>query len=190
MSHRYDDDTQQQWLREQALGDAVRWRATQPTGSPFHHSQAHDVIQVAEVFYRWVLTGRQRDFLTLTASGLQLIHPSPDSLRGNLSMANPQVPVGYQFSLTVAPVDVLGNPVSDTLTWTSSDVTGATTLTVNDATTLVVTVAVPGPGTLTDVVITATDANNNTGSYTFDVVADVATALSFTASAPVKIPTA
>lgn len=105
-------------------------------------------------------------------------------------MANPQLPVGYQFNLTVAPVDVLGNPVSDTLTWTNSDTTGATTLTVDDATTLVVTVAAPGPGTPTGVVVTANDAQGNTGSYTFDVVADAATSFSIGASVPVKIPAA
>jgi hypothetical protein len=105
-------------------------------------------------------------------------------------MANPQVPVSYEFTLTVNPVDIEGNPVADTLTWSNSDTTGATTLTVDDATTLVVTIAVPGPGTATGVVITATDADGVTGSYTFDAVADVASAFTLAAGTPTKIPAA
>jgi PKD repeat protein len=107
-------------------------------------------------------------------------------------MANPQLPVSYQFDLTVAPTDLEGNPVADALTWTNSDTTGATTLTVDDATTLKVTVGAPVLATPvsplpTDVVITATDALGNVVSYTFDVVADVATKLAVSAAAPVKI---
>jgi hypothetical protein len=105
-------------------------------------------------------------------------------------MANPQVPVTYEFTLTVNPVDIEGNPVADTLTWTNSDTTGATTLTADGTSTLEVTIAVPGPGTPTGVVITATDANGVSGSYTFDVVADVATAFTLAAGTPTKIPAA
>lgn len=105
-------------------------------------------------------------------------------------MANPQVPVSYEFTLTVNPTDIEGNPVADTITWTNSDTTGATTVTPDGTTTLEVTVAVPGPGTPTGVVITATDANGVTGSYTFDVVADVASAFTLAATTPVKIPAA
>jgi hypothetical protein len=176
-------------LRVEALREAVRWRSSVQTNQPFGHPQAHDVVLVAEVFYRWLATGRRRDFLTLTASNLRPISPAHagTSVKGNI-MANPQVPVGYQFDLTVSPVDVLGNPVADTLTWTNSDTSGATALTVDDATTLKVTIAVTG--TVTDAVVTATDANGLTGSYAFDGVPDVATALTLAPSTPVRIPAA
>lgn len=105
-------------------------------------------------------------------------------------MANPQVPVSYEFDLTVNPTDLEGNPVADNLTWTNSDTTGATTLTVDDTTTLKVTIKVVGPATPTGVVITATDANAVTGSYTFDVVADAATAFTIAATTPTRIPAA
>jgi PKD repeat protein len=110
-------------------------------------------------------------------------------------MANPQLPVSYQFDLTVSPTDLEGNPVTDALTWTSSDATGATTLTVDDATTLKVTVAAPVLATPVSplplgIVVAATDVLGNATSYTFDVVADVATKLAVAASAPVKIPAA
>lgn len=176
-------------LRADALREAVRWRSTLPSAYPFHHEQAHDVIRVAEVFYRWLASGHPKDFLVITASNLRPITPADAGTfaKGN-TMANPQVPAGYQFDLTVAPVDVLGNPVADTLTWTNSDATGATTLTVDDATTLKVTIQVLSP--VTDAVITATDAAGLTGSYAFDGTPDVATAFTLAASAPVKIATA
>jgi hypothetical protein len=176
-------------VREHALHEAVIWRATAPTASPFSHHQAHDVIAVAEVFYRWLTSGRPRDFLIITAHNLRPLNPAHAGtpMKENI-MANPQIPVGYQFDLAVNPVDVLGNPVADTLTWTNSDTTGATTLTVDDASTLKVTIAVTGGAT--GVVVTATDAAGLTGSYTFDGVPDVATSFTLAASTPVKIPTA
>jgi hypothetical protein len=100
-------------------------------------------------------------------------------------MANLQVPVGYEFDINVQPDDIEGNPVPDTLTWTISDTTN-TTLTVDDATTLKVTVQVlaPSPG----VSVTATDANGVTGALDFDAVADVVTSLALTPGTPTKIP--
>lgn len=185
MSRQHDED-ERVYDRQQAVDQAVEWRARVHLNEPFDHNQALEVISVAEVFYRWALTGRHRDFLLLTASNLRpLSHPR--HLEGQHPMANPQVPIGYQFDLTVNPTDVLGNPVSDTLTWTDSDSSGTTTLTVDDATTLKVTVACPGPNVLGGVIITVVDADGVTGTYTFDVVADVATAFTFAASTPVKI---
>ena len=102
-------------------------------------------------------------------------------------MANLQVPVSYEFDITVNPTDIEGNPVPDTLTWTISDTTN-TTLTVDDATTLKVTIQVLAPSA--GVVVTATDATGITGTLDFDAVADVPTALTLTTSTPVKIPTA
>lgn len=102
-------------------------------------------------------------------------------------MASLQIPVGYEFDIDVAANDIEGNPVPDTLTWATTD-TANTTVTVDDATTLKVTVQVLGvsPG----VQITATDANGVTGAFDFDAVADVPTAFVLTPSAPTKIPTA
>jgi len=109
-------------------------------------------------------------------------------------MANPQVPVSYEFTLTVNPVDIEGNPVADTITWTNSDTTGATTVTPG-ATSLEATIAVPVLATPVSplpvgVIITATDANGITGTYAFDVVADVASSFTLAATTPVKIPAA
>lgn len=176
--------------RARALDDAISWRTEACDGSPFlpQIEHAHEIVQDAEVFFRWTMAGRRTDLLILTASAPRRSDPSASPLTKGTDMANPQVPVSYQFDIAVAPVDVLGNPVADTLTWTNSDTTGAVTLTVDDSTTLKVTVAVSAPAA--DVVITATDANGLTGSYTFDAVADVAASLSLTPSAPVKIPTA
>lgn len=102
-------------------------------------------------------------------------------------MANLQVPVGYEFDITVVPTDIEGNPVSDTLTWVISDTTN-TTLTVDDATTLKVTIAVTGVSA--GVVVTATDPTGIVGTFDFDAVADVPVALMLTATKPVKVPTA
>lgn len=102
-------------------------------------------------------------------------------------MANLQVPVGYEFDITVAPEDIEGNPVPDTLSWTISDTTN-TTLTVDDATTLKVTIQVLNPST--GVTITATDPSGLSGALDFDAVADVVASLALTPAAPVKIPTA
>jgi hypothetical protein len=102
-------------------------------------------------------------------------------------MANLQVPTGYEFDINVAANDIEGNPVPDTLTWTISDTTNAT-LTVDDATTLKVTVAVTGVSA--GVVVTATDTNGITGTLDFDAVADVPTTLTLAAATPVKIPAA
>lgn len=102
-------------------------------------------------------------------------------------MANFQVPVGFEFDITVIADDILGNPVPDTLTWALSDTTNAA-LTVDDATTLKVTIQAVAPAT--GITVTATDPNNVTGSLTFDTVPDVATSLVLTPATPVKIPTA
>jgi hypothetical protein len=104
-------------------------------------------------------------------------------------MANPQLPAGYEFNLTVDPTDIEGNPVADSITWTGE--TGGVTLTVDDSTTLVVTVAAPaGTTPATGIVIPAPHAGGVTATYTFDVVADVAAAFTIAASTPVKIPAA
>lgn len=108
-------------------------------------------------------------------------------------MANFQLPVSYQTNLTVDPVDAEGNAVADTLTWTNSDTTGATVLTVAGGTTLVATVAAPVLATPVsplpvNVIITAADATGNSVTFELDVVADLPTGLSVTASPLVKIP--
>lgn len=102
-------------------------------------------------------------------------------------MANFQVPVGFEFDITVVADDILGNPVPDALTWTISDTVNAA-LAVDDATTLKVTVAATGVSA--GVVVTATDANGVTGTLDFDAVPDVATTLVLTPATPVKIPAA
>lgn len=182
-------DDQDTLLRERALDQAIRFvdAVSCPEGLTLREA-AHGTVRIAEIFFRWNMVGLRTDLLVLTASTPYRANGTASPLIPGESIANPQVPVSYQFDLTVAPVDVLGNPVADTLTWTNSDTTGATTLTVDDATTLKVTVAVTGVAS--DVVITATDPSGLTGSYTFDAVADVATSLSLTPSAPVKTPTA
>ncbi len=126
--------------REYALGKAVEFFGSQDNGAPVMlprtvREQARELVEASEIFYRWLCVGLRMDLLTITASAPYRPGGAATPLPEGSTMANPQVPVSYQFDLTVAPEDVLGNPVSDTLTWTNSDTTGATTLTVDDATT-------------------------------------------------------
>src|SRR5258707_3094174 len=179
--------------REYALGKAVEFFGSQDNGAPVMlprtvREQARELVEASEIFYRWLCVGLRMDLLTITASAPYRPGGAATPLPEGSTMANPQVPVSYQFDLTVAPEDVLGNPVSDTLTWTNSDTTGATTLTVDDATTLKVTVAVTGVAT--GVEIATSDASGLTGSDTLDAVADGGTTLRLTPSAPAKTPTA
>jgi hypothetical protein len=96
-----------------------------------------------------------------------------------------QITDTQQFDINVQPMDSKGNVVPDSLSWTIASTAG-TTLTVDDATTLLVTVVAGGPEA--GVAVTATDANGLTGTLTFDVVGGAATILNLTPGAPVEQP--
>lgn len=96
-----------------------------------------------------------------------------------------QITDTQQFDIDVTPVDSKGNTVPDSLTWTISSTAG-TTLTVDDATTLKVTVVAGAPEAGISVV--ATDPNGLTGTLVFDVVGGAATILNLTPGTPVEQP--
>lgn len=137
------------------------------------------VLDEAEAIYTWVVK---------PAPVVRLVglvgapFPTPE---GSIPMANPQIPAGFSFTITIEPEDTLGVAVADTLTWTSSDVVAAPVAV--DTTTLVGTVKVVSPATA--VVVTATDGTN-TFTYTFDAVVDAPVTLAATVSVPFKTPAA
>lgn len=98
-----------------------------------------------------------------------------------------QITDTQQFDVTVSPLDSKGNPTSDTLTWTTSSTNG-TTVVVDDATTLKVTVVAGGPED--GITLTGTDENGLAGSVSFGVGSGKAVTLSLNESEPVEQPTA
>lgn len=90
-----------------------------------------------------------------------------------------------QFDITADAKDSKGNDVPDNLTWKISS-TGGTTLTVDDTTTLKVTIVAGAPEA--GITVTATDPNNLTGTLSFDVVGGAATSLALTAGTPTPQP--
>lgn len=98
-----------------------------------------------------------------------------------------QITDTQQFDITVEAKDSKGNDVPDSLSWTISSTAG-TTLTVDDATTLKVTIVAGNPEA--GIVVTATDPNGLTGSVTFDVVGGAATILNLTPGSPTEQPPA
>ncbi len=134
-----------------------------------------------------ILRAAQRiyDWATAPAPVARLVGrigtPTPIT-EGPPPMSNPQVPVTYQFPITIEPEDSQGNAVGDTLTWAASD--PAVTVTA-DTTTLIGTVQVLTPAT--GVVVTATDGTNSY-EYTFDAAVDAPVTLVGTVGVPTKIP--
>jgi hypothetical protein len=96
-----------------------------------------------------------------------------------------QITDTQQFDIDVTADDSKGNAVPDTLTWTISSTAG-TTLTVDDATTLKVTIVAGAPEA--GIVATATDPNGVTGNVTFDVVGGAAAILNLTPGTPTDQP--
>lgn len=94
-----------------------------------------------------------------------------------------QITDTQQFDINVEAKDSKGNDVPDSLTWEISSTAG-TTLTVDDETTLKVTVAAGNPEV--GIVITATDPNGLSGTLSFDVLGGAATALTLTAGDPTE----
>lgn len=92
-----------------------------------------------------------------------------------------QITDAQKFDITVEAKDSKGNDVPDNLTWAIVSTAG-TTLTVDDATTLKVTIVGGAPET--GITVTATDPNNLTGTLSFDVVGGAATNLTLTAGTP------
>lgn len=138
-----------------------------------------DFAEIADEIYTWVT--RPGPVARLVGRiGL----PFP-TLEGPPVMANPQVPAGFSFTITIEPEDIAGVAVADALTWTSSDAVDAPV--TADTTSLVATVQVVAPAT--GVVVTATDGTN-TFSYTFDGVVDAPVNLVATIGAPFKTPAA
>lgn len=136
--------------------------------------RTREALEAAEQIYAW---------LTEPAPVARLvgrIGPLTQIPEGS-TMANPQVPVGYSFNITIEPEDSQGNTVGDTLTWSSSDATDAPV--TADPTTLIGTVEVLNPAV--DNIVTATDGTN-TYTYEFDGVADTPVALIGTVGVPFK----
>lgn len=98
-----------------------------------------------------------------------------------------QITDTQQFDIDVTPEDSKGNAVPDSLTWQISSTAG-TTLTVDDATTLKVTIVAGQPEA--GVAVTATDPNGVTGVVNFDVVGGAATILNLTPGTPTEQPAA
>jgi hypothetical protein len=96
-----------------------------------------------------------------------------------------QITDTQQFDITVDAKDSKGNDVPDNLTWTITS-TGGTTLTVDDATTLKVTIKAGAPEA--GITVTATDPNALTGTLSFDVVGGAATSLKLNAGTPSTQP--
>lgn len=94
-----------------------------------------------------------------------------------------QITDTQQFDITVEAKDSKGNDVPDNLTWTTTSANG-TTVTVDDSTTLKVTVAAGNPEV--GVTVTATDPSGLTGTLSFDVVGGAATALTLKAGDPTE----
>jgi hypothetical protein len=136
--------------------------------------RTRDVLTAADQIYGWLAEPAP------VARLIGRIGPLIPISEGN-PMANPQVPVGYSFTVTIEPEDTLGNEVSDSLTWSSSDETDAPV--TADPTSLIGTVVVVNPAV--DTVVTATDGTN-TYEYTFDGVADTPVALIGTVGVPFK----
>lgn len=162
-------------LRLAAVDAAVRLDANEL--GPRHvgtEQRTREALEAADQIYAW---------LTEPAPVARLvgrIGPLTQIPEGS-TMANPQVPVGYSFNITIEPKDSQGNAVGDTLTWSSSDATDAPV--TADTTTLIGTVEVLNPDV--DTVITATDGTN-TYTYEFDGVADTPVALIGTVGVPFK----
>jgi len=168
-------------LREIALRAALELRnAEYGDGNP--DADLRRVLHAADKIASWLSRPNPPARLDFAVSAVRAVHPER-----HVPMANLQVPVGYEFDINVTADDIEGNPVPDTLSWTISDTTN-TTLTVDDATTLKVTVQVLNPSQ--GVVITATDPTGVTGTLDFDAVPDVVASLTLAPATPVKIPTA
>ena len=104
---------------------------------------------------------------------------------GESSMGNPQSPVGYEGTISIEPEDLLGNDVSDTLQWTSSDPTNVPIAAVDGTGTLQAKFQILGESA--GVVLEASDGNATPFTLTFDAVADGAVTLVGTVSALTKI---
>lgn len=94
-----------------------------------------------------------------------------------------QITDTQQFDIDVTPEDSKGDAVPDSLTWTISSTAG-TTLAVDDATTLKVTIVAGAPEA--GIVVTATDPNGLTGTLSFDVIGGTATTLNLAAGTPTE----
>lgn len=98
-----------------------------------------------------------------------------------------QITDTQQFDINVEAKDSKGNDVPDNLTWAITSTAG-TVLTVDDTTTLKVTIAAGQPEV--GITVTATDPNGLSGTLSFDVVGGAATALTLTAGDPTEQPPA
>lgn len=136
--------------------------------------RAREALEAADEIFAWV--NRPAPVARLVGR----IGPLTQIPEGSI-MANPQIPVGYSFDITIEPEDSEGNAVSDTLTWTSSDETDAPV--TADSTTLIGTVEVLNAAV--DNVITATDGTNSY-EFTFDGVVDAPVTLVGTVGVPTK----
>jgi len=166
--------------RETALNAAIGVWAIERGPADASRADVRRILRIADRFAAWLDWPNPAVALAFAVGEVRPI------TERHSSMAL-QVPVGYEFDIVVSPTDIEGNAVPDALTWTISDTTN-TTLAVDDATTLKVTIQVLAPST--GVVVTATDATGLTGTLDFDAVPDVVTALALAPSTPVKIPAA
>lgn len=135
------------------------------------------ILRIAERIYAWATEPAP---VARLVGRIGPLVPIPE---GPPAMANPQVPVTYQFPITIEPEDSQGNAVGDTLTWTSSDPADAPV--TADTTTLIGTVQVLNPAV--DITVTATDGTNSY-EFTFDAAVDAPVTLVGTVGVPTKIP--